>query len=106
MGRHFLPALFLFHNSMENDSTYQTKNLFVASYILASRKIQFLGTKVLDSKTKLFVFCSPEIARELETDYFSGGTVAAKNLFAEYNSLKDLLFQRDPNRGKAYERFE
>lgn len=81
---------------------FKTKNLFVSSYIMASQKVKFLGLEKLDNRTKLFVFSPCEKARELESQYFSGGSLPAKILFAEYNNLKDLLFQRESN-GENYE---
>lgn len=78
---------------------FKTKSLFIATYILASRKIKFLGLETLDSKTKLFTFSPINVAQELETEYFSGGQLPVKDVFAEYNNLKDLLFQRETNGG-------
>lgn len=81
---------------MENqDQTYETKNLFIASFLMASQRVDFAGLRDLDYKTKLFTFSPASLARELEADYFSGKPLPAKTLFAEYNTLKDLLFQRD-----------
>jgi hypothetical protein len=78
---------------MENpQGEYQTKNLFVASFIMASEKVKFVGFKILDYKTKLFCFSPLKEAERLETEYFSGATLPAKTLFAEYNRLKDMLF--------------
>lgn len=81
---------------------YTTKNLFIATYLLCSGKVKFLGLETLDSKTKLFIFTPRVLAQELEAEYFSGGSLPAKNLFAEYNNLKDILFQREPNGEKDY----
>lgn len=81
---------------------YTTKNLFIATYLLTSGKVKFLGLETLDYKTKLFIFTPLVLARELEAEYFSGGSLPAKNLFAEYNVLKDVLFQREPNGEKDY----
>lgn len=78
---------------------YRTKNLFIATYLLASGKVQFLGLEFLDSKTKLFTFSPLEMAKKLESEYFSGGSLPVKTIFAEYNTLKDLLFQRESNGG-------
>jgi hypothetical protein len=83
---------------------YTTKNLFIATYIIASGKVKFLGLETLDHRTKLFVFAPLALAQELEAEYFSGGSLPAKNLFAEYNSLKDILFQREPNGESGYEK--
>lgn len=77
--------------------TFKTKNLFIATYLIASGKVKFLGLETLDSKTKLFKFSPVDIAQELETEYFSGGSLPVKIVFAEYNTLKDLLFQRESN---------
>jgi len=82
---------------------YKTKNLFIATYLSASNKVQFKGLETLDSKTKLFCFTPLGLAKQLEGEYFSGGKVSAKALFAEYNTLKDMLFQRESNGGN-YER--
>lgn len=71
---------------------YKTKNLFVASFLQASGRVKFLGLEVLDYKTKLFKFTPADIALALETEYFSGGQLPIKTVFAEYNSLKDILF--------------
>jgi len=76
---------------------YRTKNLFVAAYLLASGKVKFLGLESLDSRTKLFTFSPPNVAQVLEAEYFSGGALPVKHIFAEYNTLKDLLFQRETN---------
>jgi len=81
------------------DQDYSTKNLFVATYLLASGRVVFRGTRQLDQKTKLFIFTPKNTAEILEQDYFSGGSLPAKALFSEYNTLKDLLFQREPNGG-------
>jgi hypothetical protein len=75
--------------------SYKTKNLFVATYLLASGKVIFEGLEVLDSKTKLFSFSPLRTAVELETEYFRGGALSVKHVFSEYNALKDLLFQRE-----------
>lgn len=81
---------------------FKTKNLFVASYILSSARVRFLGLEVLDSKTKLFTFSPADVATELESEYFSGGKLPVKTVFAEYNNLKDMLFDRngETNGGK------
>lgn len=78
---------------------YRTKNLFVATFLLCHKKVKFNGTQELDSRTKLFCFTPKEIAERLEAGYFTGATVAAKDLFNNYNTLKDLLFQRETNGG-------
>lgn len=82
---------------MKDTSKYFTKNLFVATYLLASGQVTFLGLQELDYKTKLFVFTPVETSQKLETEYFSGVALSAKSLFSEYNLLKDLLFQRETN---------
>lgn len=74
---------------------FKTKNLFLATYLLASGKVKFLGLETLDYKTKLFAFSPAETAQELETEYLSGGKLPVKDVFAEYNTLKDLLFDRN-----------
>jgi len=79
---------------------YTTKNLFIATYLLASGKVSFEGLEKLDFKTKLFVFTPFEKAKELEREYFSGGALPIKTVFAEYNTLKDLLFERETNGGR------
>ncbi len=73
---------------------WKTKNLFIASYLQASGKVQFLGLEVLDHKTKLFKFTPGFLASQLEAEYLSGGSLPTKTVFAEYNSLKDILFDR------------
>lgn len=85
---------------MENpQDVYQTKNLFVATFLMTSAKVKFLGLRTLDSKTKLFCFSPKSIACELEIAYFQGASLPVKTVFSEYNTLKDLLFQRDSNGG-------
>lgn len=86
-----------------HQNQFQTKNLFVATFLLASGKVNFSGLKVLNHKTKLFCFLPKKIAQELEIKYFDGAVLPVKKVFAEYNSLKDLLFQRETN-GDLYER--
>jgi len=81
---------------------YTTKNLFISTYLLTSGKVKFLGIETLDYKTKLFIFTPLALAQKLEAEYFSGGALPAKILFAEYNNLKDILFQREPNGEKDY----
>ncbi len=85
---------------MEN---FKTKNLFIATYLISSGKVKFLGLEVLDSKTKLFIFSPLSTAKKLEAEYFSGGKLSVKTVFAEYNTLKDLLFQRETNEKEGYE---
>lgn len=53
---------------------YSTKNLFIASFIIASGKVKFVGLKTLDYKTKLFYFLPLKEAERLEVEYFSGGS--------------------------------
>lgn len=84
---------------MENPQNYKTKNLFVATYLMASGRVKFCGLEKMDYKTKLFCFSPLLVATELENEYFSGGSLPAKTLFNEYNTLKDLLFQRESNGG-------
>lgn len=79
--------------------TFKTKNLFIATYLMASGKVKFLGLETLDFKTKLFKFSPANVAQQLETEYFSGGSLPVKVVFSEYNTLKDLLFQRESNGG-------
>jgi len=81
---------------------FRTKNLFVASYLLASGRVRFLGVEPLDNKTKLFRFTPLVLAQKLVSEYFTGGALPVKTVFSEYNTLKDLLFQREPN-GETYE---
>lgn len=88
---------------MRAEETYSTKNLFVATYLMASGRVEFKGLETLDSKTKLFLFSPLVEAQKLETEYFSGGSLPAKSLFAEYNTLKDLLFQKETNGENKYE---
>jgi hypothetical protein len=76
---------------------YSTKNLFVAAFLMASGRVRFVCLRSLDYKTKLFCFSPREEAEKLEAEYFSGGALPAKTLFAEYNTLKDLLFNQEPN---------
>ena len=76
---------------------FQTKNLFVATFLLASGQVEFRGLKKLDYKTRLFCFSPKKKAEELEIAYFSGAKLSVKQVFAEYNALKDMLFQREPN---------
>lgn len=78
---------------------FQTKNLFVATYLMVSGEVDFEGLQTLDFKTKLFCFSPKEKAKELEIAYFRGGKLSVKNVFAEYNTLKDMLFQRVTNGG-------
>lgn len=87
---------------MEKEQTYSTKNLFVATYLMASGGVEFKGLETLDGKTKLFLFSPLDEAQKLETEYFSGGSIPAKSLFAEYNTLKDLLFQKETNGANQY----
>lgn len=88
----------------EPKEDYLTKNLFVAAFLLASGEVKFLGLQTLDHKTKLFKFTPIERAEALEAAYFQGEALPVKTVFAEYNSLKDLLFERDPNGEKYAER--
>lgn len=81
---------------------FKTKNLFIATYLMTSGKVKFLGLENLDANTKLFTFSPANTARQLESEYFSGGSLPVKLVFAEYNTLKDLLFQREPNGGRSY----
>ncbi|TSC88007.1 MAG: hypothetical protein G01um10147_238 [Microgenomates group bacterium Gr01-1014_7] len=81
---------------------FKTKNLFLATYLLASGHVKFLGLETLDFKTKLFTFSPANIAQKLEAEYLSGGVLPVKDIFAEYNFLKDLLFDRETN-GEKYE---
>lgn len=78
---------------------FYTKNLFIATFLLCHPEITFIGTKQLDVQTKLFKFTPKEKAEELEGEYFRGARVSAKDLFNNYNTLKDLLFQRETNGG-------
>ena len=80
-------------------SIFKTKNLFLATYLLASAKVRFIGLEELDVTTKLFIFSPAKVAQELEIEYLSGGQLPVKNVFAEYNTLKDLLFQRETSGG-------
>ena len=83
---------------MENHQDFfKTKNLFVATFLMASRKVVFEGLQTLDQKTKLFCFSPKEKAEKLEIAYFRGGKLSVKTVFSEYNGLKDLLFQRTTN---------
>lgn len=81
---------------------YKTKNLFIATYLLASGKVIFEGLEAIDHKTKLFIFSPHSLAKKIEHEYFSGGTLPVKTIFAEYNTLKDMLFDRDTNGGDQY----
>lgn len=76
---------------------YTTKNLFIATFLLCHTGIKLIGTKELNPKTKLFCFTPKTLAEKLENDYFSGSSARAKDLFNNYNTLKDLLFQRETN---------
>lgn len=91
---------------MDNQNTYKTKNLFVATYLICSNKINFIGIETLDKNTKLFIFSPKDTAQVLVTEYFSGGLLPAKSLFAEYNNLKDLLFQRETNGETNYGKYK
>jgi hypothetical protein len=76
---------------------YKTKNIFIASFILATHQVEFLGLETLDSKTKLFTFNPYDVAYKLENEYLSGEGISAKDLFAEYNNLRSLIFDKDKN---------
>lgn len=82
-----------------DSNIFKTKNLFIATYLLASGKVRFLGLETLDPKTKLFKFSPRDLATQLETEYFPGGALPVKTIFSEYNSLKDIIFQRESNGG-------
>lgn len=82
---------------------YKTKNLFIATYLLTSGKVDFLGIETLNQKTKLFKFSPFISAQELQNEYFSGGKLSVKSVFAEYNTLKDMLFDRsEETNGENY----
>lgn len=86
---------------MENNiDIYRTRNLFIATYLNVSGKVKFLGLETVDNKTKLFLYSPLAAAKELETDYFAGGQMPVKTVFAEYNNLKDMLFNRESNGGE------
>lgn len=85
---------------MENEY-FSTKNLYTAAYLLASGAVTFQGFKQLDYKTKLFLFSPLQKAIELEREYYSGGALPAKTLFAEYNTAKDMLFDKTNGDGRT-----
>lgn len=89
---------------MGDTNKFFTKNLFIATFLLCHQEVSFTGTSSLDKHTKLFGFTPENIAREIEASYFRGGMAPAKDLFGNYNTLKDLLFQREPNRKEEHDK--
>lgn len=73
------------------DRTFETKNLFTASFILTSKKAQFLGIKTIDSYTKVFIFSPEDVCSTLEASYLSGDSIPARELFENYKTLREML---------------
>ena len=75
------------------ERTFATKRLQVATFIHASRKLQFLGAeRDPNGNDVVFVFSDPDgIGDELELDYESGQPISAVALFASQKFLRRKL---------------
>ncbi len=72
---------------------YSTRDLYLASFLLSSRKVSLSGT---DKKGKeiYFLFSPRELAEELNILYWAdkAPSIQPRQLFQSLRSLKDLLF--------------
>lgn len=73
--------------------SYQTQNLYEASYLLA-KGFKLVAKDARGQKTTLHFEDSPDLKKALMDFYNGDGVVYAKAFVESYRSLKDMVFQR------------
>lgn len=78
--------------------TYKTNSLPLASFLSCNKNLKFNGVDKNDTSKIYFIFETRELAQELSDLYFSGkANVDPLELFKNYRSLKDLVFEARRN---------
>ncbi len=72
---------------------YKTTSLNVASYIIASQKVKFIGLNKLNPKEIIFIFNNLLACQKLEDEYWKDqAQTNPKKLFYAFNELRDMMF--------------
>ncbi len=90
---------------LANMENYTTKDLYIASYLLATHAVQFVGVEG-EQGQKYFVFSPQQKAQELADAYwnFKAENIQPKQLFSAFRDIKDALFASQPKGGEKYGR--
>lgn len=80
------------------NNTYKTNSLPLASFLSCDKQLTFRGVDKSDVNKIYFIFEPNDIAQTLADNYFSGkANVNPLELFKNYRSLKDLVFETKRN---------
>ncbi len=72
---------------------YSTKSLPIASYLYASKEIQFVGANEKEYPKIFFEFRPKNKAEELVAKFYSKEALCSpKELFESHKTLKDMIF--------------
>lgn len=78
-----------------NKNIYRTKNLNLASYLLASAKVNLLSIDKSNTHEIEFIFSHKDVCEQLETQYWQNtALINPKQLLYALNELKDQMFNR------------
>jgi len=80
--------------------TYNTKSLFLASYLYSVKEVEFVGSGQANGGNVYFTFKPGDKVSELVDGYYTGkATCNARDLAEGYKTLKDLIFEVKENQG-------
>ena len=78
-----------------NKTPFRTNSLQLAAYLNSRKELHFIGVNKEDPKSISFIFEPLDKAEKLADAYFSNNAEPANplELFQNFESLKDLVFQ-------------
>lgn len=81
-------------DNKQPSTTFEIKDISVASYLYASKKVEFIGKRRLSSGEVLFQFHPYEAAKWLVEAYWSlqAPLIQPKDLFSAQRDLKDIIY--------------
>ena len=75
---------------------YKTNSLPLASYLYSKKELEFAGLNTTDPNKILFLFKPDKKATKLADDFFLGKD-GANELFKNYHTLKEMVFNVKKN---------
>lgn len=81
-------------NKQPNTTLYELKDISVASYLYASKQVEFIGKRRLSTGEVLFQFLPYKAAKRLVELYWSlqAPIIQPKDLFSAQRDLKDIIY--------------
>lgn len=83
-----------------NDKIYQTRNLYLASYLYATKEVKFDKAERDANEGFTFYFSPHDRATDLVSNYYNrtGNPVAPVDVFQALKELKTIMFTKDAER--------